>query len=199
MRTSVIILIMIIPLLGTISGWTVDSLKVHDELLKAGGLVDQCLYQEAITLYLRVLEDSSTNIDKKTKSRLYNNTGFCLFKLGDHERAMQYYQKALREDPSYTICLNNLAAVNMNMKKYLQALSFLKQAYKLDNSNIKVVFNLFVVHYYLKNKNEAARYLKEAFELNEEYTEERLRKKKISQADILKLKRYLNPDTRPSK
>gem|GEM_PF-1374172 len=188
-------LIMIIALLGSISGWTFESLRTQEDIQKAGALVEQNSFQEAITLYFRVLENSNTVLDTKMKSRLYNNIGFCFFKLEDYEQAIHYYQKALSEEPFYTICLNNLAAINMNMKKYPQALTFLKLAYELDKSNIKVVFNLFVVHYYLKNKNEAARYLKEAFQLNEEYTEERLRKKKINQADILKLKSYLSRDT----
>jgi hypothetical protein len=46
-------------------------------------------------------------------------------------------------------------------------------------------------HYYLDNRKEALAYIKEAFRLDEGYTEDRLKKKNLSQEDLDRLKKYI--------
>lgn len=157
---------------------------------QAGTLLDANNYTEAIFIYKKILE-RGPDLEGQMKSRLLNNLGYCHYKLNDLESALDYYRQALAVDEKYPTCLNNCAAVLMNQKKYDAALPSLLQAYQLDPKNIKVVFNLLVVHLNLKNKEESLRFVKEAFALDEHYTESRLKKNRIKDEDISKLKQYL--------
>lgn len=157
---------------------------------KAGMLIDENYYKKAILLYEEILKDNH-EIDSYKKSRIFNNIGYCYYKLNEVEKASNFYKKALDVDENFVVCLNNVAAVLMNQRKYKEALPRLTKAYQLDNCNIKVIFNLFVVNYYLKNKEDALNYIEEAFNVNENYTMKRLRKKNISTNDIKKLRKHL--------
>jgi tetratricopeptide (TPR) repeat protein len=168
---------------------TAGAQSVEDKCEKANILLDEDRFVEALSLYDEVLKTDYYLQDKK-KSRILNNTGFCLYKLNDLEKAVDSYKKALEIDPNYANCLNNLAVVMINQKKYKEAVPCLEQANRIEK-NIKIVFNLFAVYYYLDHRKEALVYLEEAFRLDEAYTEDRLKKKNISQRDIDRLKKYI--------
>lgn len=156
---------------------------------KAGVCIDESHFDQALLLYEGILT-SRDLLDENKVSRILNNMGFSHFKLGHFDLAIGFYQKALRLDPEYATCLNNLAAVLMNQKKYEDALPFLIRA-KTAQKDIKNTFNLFVTHYYLNNRRETLANLKEAFLLDEAYTEKRLKDKNISANEIDRLKKYL--------
>lgn len=157
---------------------------------KAGMLIDENQYKKAILLYEEIVKDNY-EIDSYKKSRIFNNFGYCYYKLNELKRALNFYKKALDVDENFVVCLNNIAAVLMNQKKYKEALSHLTKAYQLDNGNIKVIFNLFVVNYNLKNNEDALNYIEEAFNIDENYTIKRLKKKNISTNEIKRLRKYL--------
>lgn len=92
--------------------------------------------------------------------------------------------------PSLMPPFNNMAVAQMNQKKYKDALPYLERA-DLIQKNVKILFNLFAAHYYLDNRKEALAYIKEAFRLDEGYTEDRLKKKNLSQEDLDRLKKYI--------
>lgn len=162
---------------------------VEDKYAKACLLLDKNRFAEALVVYEEILKTDASLEDKK-KSRVFNNLGFCYYKLNDLEKARQYYGKALDLDRNYSVCLNNLAVVLMNQKKYEEALLYLDQAYGVEK-NIKIIFNLFVTHYYLDHRKEALAYIEEALRLDEAYTQDRLKKKNVSQRDIERLKKYV--------
>jgi tetratricopeptide (TPR) repeat protein len=162
----------------------------EDMVNKAGILIDKEKYDEALLTYSEILQKNS-EFEAIKLSRIYNNIGFCHFKLKDVDNAIYYYKKALELDSNYSTCFNNLGAVFMGQKKYEEALFLLKKSYYIEKTNIKVLFNLFVINYYLKNKKEAIFFIDEAFKIDENYTESRLRKKNISKSDIKKLRKYL--------
>lgn len=158
-----------------------------DKYEEAGRLVDNRRYAEAIAVYQELLS-SGEQLDDKLRSRILNNIGFCDFKLKRFKESADFYKRALTIAPSYQTCLNNLAALLMNEKKWNEALPYLLQANAVEK-NVKVVFNIFVVHYYLEHQKDALAYVQEAMSLDSAYTEARLKAKDISQADIDKLKK----------
>ena len=169
----------------------VISSKFFDEkYVKAGILVDNNHFKEALSLYNQILKDNS-EISNYEISRIFNNIGFCYYKLNDFKNALIFYKKALEIDNNYVICLNNIASVLMTQKEYNQASLYLAKAYQLDDMNIKVVFNLFVANYSLNKKENSLYYLKQALNIDEDYTIKRLRKNNIKAADIEKLRKYL--------
>lgn len=157
---------------------------------KAGISIDENHYKKALLLYEEILKDNH-QIASYKKSRIFNNIGYCYYKLNELKNALFYYKKALDVDENFVVCLNNVAAVLMNQRKYKEALPHLTKAYQSDNGNIKVIFNLFVVNYYLKNNEYALNYIEEAFNIDENYTIKRLRKKNISTNEIKRLRKYL--------
>jgi len=176
----VIFLSVIASLLGE------DPEKIH----KAGLLIDVNRFQEALAVYEEILRENTVS-DEYLKSKIFNNMGFCHYKLNHADQAVLYYKRALELNGDYAICLNNLAAIYMNQKKYQNALPYLQRAYELGKENIKVVFNLFVVSCYLDKTDDASFYIREAFRIDEQYTEDRLRNKSIGSRDIERLKRYV--------
>jgi len=162
----------------------------EDQYKKAGLLIDENKYEEAIILLQDILKKNE-ELGLQLKSRILNNIGYCYYKLNFIEKATSFYKMALEVDPQYTVCLNNYAVILMNQKKYKEALPYLDQAYLLGKNNIKVIFNLFVSHYFLGEEKEALYFLKEAFQLDEDYTENRLQKNHIDKKKIDQLKKYL--------
>jgi len=161
----------------------------EDKYSQAGLLLDVNRYAEALALYKEIL-NSEVPLEDKKRSRIFNNIGYCYFKLNDFEKAYEFYKNALDIDPNYPICLNNYAAVLMNQKKYEEALPYLARAYGIEK-NIKVIFNLFAAHYYLNHQKEALAFIEEALRLDEAYTEDRLKTKNIKQRDIDRLKKRI--------
>ena len=65
-------------------------------------------------LYLEILAINPNH------SSAYNNLGAICAKLGDHQRAMGCYKKAIKNNPKYIDALNNLGALFQSSKKYQQ-------------------------------------------------------------------------------
>lgn len=167
-----------------------SAYELEDKYDRANLLIDRHSYKRAISLFMEILKTNSV-LDNHKISRIYNNIGYCYYKLDDLESAQNYYLLALKIDHNYVVCLNNVAAVLMNKEKYKESLPYLNKAYELDKNNIKVIFNLFAVNYYLKNKSKAKFYIEKAFKVNENYTTKRLRKNNFSKSKIRKLREYL--------
>lgn len=154
---------------------------------KAAELIDHEEYQDALTIY-KHNEQLINGLPKVDQARIYNNMGYCAFRLEKPDRAAQYYQKALELNNEYVKCLNNMAALLMGQNRHKDAIVFLMRADAIDQKNIKVIFNLAVCFGYQKNEFEVLTYMKRAFELNEDYTCRRLKKRNISDNDIRELK-----------
>lgn len=168
-----------------------SAYELEDKYDKANLLIDKNNYKGAISLFVELLKTSSV-LDNHKISRIYNNIGYCYYKLDDFDNALDYYVLALKIDHNYVVCLNNVAAVLMNKEKYKESLPYLNKAYELSKKNIKVLINLFVVNYHMNNKRKAKFYIEKAFKVNENYTTERLRKNNFSKSKIRKLREYLD-------
>lgn len=163
-----------------------DLLKKYN---KAGILLDKKHYKEAIILYLEILKKKFEQ-DNYQISRIYNNIGYSYYKLNDQDKALNFYNEALKIDNNYVVCINNVAAILLNQKKYQEALSYLTKAYRLDCSKIKVCFNLFVAYVYLQNKEFAKYYLQKAIKIDRGYTIKRLKRNGFTNNQIKKIQNF---------
>lgn len=187
------LIIIFIPLLFLLSIflYSEDSLEViNKQLERASKLIDEKSYEKALERYENLKQWLFKFTLQKT-SRIYNNMGFCAYKMNNDDLAKFYYSKAISLDPNYVICLNNLASLHINNDCFREALIFLSRAFEKDNKNIKVLFNSFVCYLKLKNKEMTKIFIKKAFQLDNKYTIQRLRKNGLNNAQIKRLKREI--------
>lgn len=165
-----------------------NPLQTH--LANASKYIDREDYKKALALY-KGIEPSLTALSDTLQARIYNNMGFCAFKLGKFGEAATYYRYALERNNGYVICLNNMAVLLMGQKKFQDAIIYLKRADTIDAHNIKVLFNLTVCFGHLRNEREALSCLRRAFNLDEQYTYRRLKSRFVSDKEIRKLRDQL--------
>ena len=110
---------------------------LEDKYHEAGFLLDASRYSEALILYEEVLKEGAA-FDDNRKSRIFNSMGYCHYKLDDRDAAIDDYRQSLEIDPNYVLCLNNMAVVLMNQKRYKDALLYLQRA-DLIQKNIKIL------------------------------------------------------------
>jgi len=89
-------------------------------------LKDLGQYREAIT----VLEKGEAHDDERTD--IHNLMGFCHFKLKEHERAIECFQKVLRLDPGSAIDYANIASNYRDMGDKEKAVRYYQVALELD-------------------------------------------------------------------
>ena len=91
----------------------------------------QCLkvmgkYREA----LKVLEKAELLDNERTD--IFNLMGFCHFKLKEHEKAIECFQKVLELDPSSAIDYANIASNYRDMGKKETAITYYRLALEMD-------------------------------------------------------------------
>ena len=88
---------------GTGSVWSGEQHACIDG--HSAALTDQDFYTEAVALadegHFREALDLLTRIKKQEQSRVLNMVGYTTRKLGDVDRGLDYYQRALALDPNY--------------------------------------------------------------------------------------------------
>lgn len=164
--------------------------KSDEQYNKVAFLIDNNQYEQAIEIGKEILKNDQELGDFK-RSRLYNNIGYCYYKLDKFEEAYNFYLKALAIDNTYFLCLNNISAVLIKQKRYKEALPYLNKAHALDGRYVKVVFNLFVTYINLKNVEMAKHYLKMAFEIDRDYTLKRLKRNGFTGKQMMQIQKFL--------
>jgi len=166
---------------------------IKEQIQQAGNLIDHNRFELAKSIYQTILSKSEIKHQLNTLqlSRLYNNMGFCHYRLKEYDQAIETYLKALHLDPKYLLCLNNISAVLIKQEKYKEACKYLHEAYLLNDKSIKVIFNLFVAYANLNQKPQAGTFLKEAFQLDRQYTRTRLKKNNFTSKQIKRIENKL--------
>jgi ribosomal protein S12 methylthiotransferase accessory factor len=89
-------------------------------------LRDMNQYRQAITVLEKAKDYDSERTD------IHNLTGFCHFKLKEHEKAIECFREALRIDPTSAIDYANIASNYRDMDKKDQAIHYYELALELD-------------------------------------------------------------------
>ena len=105
----------------------------HEDVASICSYIAICLkdlgqYRQAIT----VLEKAEGCDNERTD--IYNLMGFCHFKLKEHEKSIECFQKVLRLDPSSAIDYANIASNYRDMGKKELAIRYYQLALQLDPS-----------------------------------------------------------------
>ena len=122
-------------------------------------------------------------IETNNAARLCNKIAYYIEDLADYEKAIIYYQKALRigektigkEHPDYAIHLNNLASVYYLQGRYDEAIEKYEEALRIDEKTIgkehpeyaKHLSNLANVYYLQGRYDEAIEKYEEALQIDE--------------------------------
>jgi ribosomal protein S12 methylthiotransferase accessory factor len=83
--------------------------------------------------------EAITNLEKaerydKERTDIYNLMGFCYFKLREHEKAIQCFQKVLQLEPGSAIDYANIASNYRDMGERESAIRYYRFALELDPS-----------------------------------------------------------------
>ena len=62
----------------------------------------------------------------------YNSLGAVLYKLGQYEEATKYYQKAIENDPNFSVSYFNLGLLKYELKQYEEAIKYYQKAIEND-------------------------------------------------------------------
>ncbi len=97
---------------------------------------DKSFYQDALKIYLSVIEKDQSNIE------LFEKVAFCYEKTGDLEKAFLYYQKADLIESERLWIVKKLAFCCKFLNKWDDALKYYLQAEKLDPQDMRVQANI---------------------------------------------------------
>ena len=95
-------------------------------------LFDKSFYQDALKIFLSVIEKDKSNIE------LFEKVAFCYEKTGDLESAYNYYQKADLIESERLWIIKKLAFCCKYLNRWVDALKYYKQAEKLDPEDMRV-------------------------------------------------------------
>ena len=121
------------------------------------------LFEEAIAEYLQALET------ERTSTRVNNNMGLCLVRLGRYAEAVEYYHAALElfpNDPRSVTIYGNLGFALAAQRKYDEAIEQYSRALELDPSNLMVHTNMAVALANQGRPDEAIQWCQRAIEID---------------------------------
>ncbi len=122
------------------------------------------MYREAIEAYSRGIRDIAI---------MYNKIGIAYHQLGELDRALEHYQKALQIDPNYAEAINNIGTVYYARKRYRQAIEYYQKALKLAPRSASIYSNLGTAYFARKKYKEAFEAYQKALEIDPEVFERR--------------------------
>jgi tetratricopeptide (TPR) repeat protein len=129
-----------------------DSAKISSEKM--------ILYQQAVDEY-----DAGLKIYDKD-AEVYYNLGVSYFSMGNVNKALEIYSKALQLRPAYTMALNNVGVIYFNAKKYDDALGYFLKAVRADSTFSDALGNVGAVYHNKGSYQQAIYYYEKAVRLN---------------------------------
>jgi len=125
------------------------------------------------TLYSRMKEwdkalgcfqQAISNIEYQTPHYAYHNMGLVYFYKGDYTSAIENYQKALKQAPSYVNVYYDLASAYIALNRFEDAVEVYKKAASLSPQSMQANFGLARLYIKMNKKQEAIDELKEIIE-----------------------------------
>ena len=108
---------------------------------------------------------------RNERSETYKRIANGAFGLGDYEKAVTYYSKAVKQRKDSAVLWNNRALSYMQLGLYETALNDLEWALKVNRSNIKALLNSAKCHAKLGNAEKLDEFISLALQLNPCYTD----------------------------
>jgi len=121
-------------------------------------------YQQAISFY-----DSALMMTSDDYPEAHLNKGLILRKIGEVEKAINAYGKAIEFDKNYIEAYYNLAIANQKLKRDNKAIKSYRRALQIDDSYIKAWYNLGVIYNRKDNLDSAALCYQKAIEYDPDY------------------------------
>ncbi|KUK37277.1 MAG: hypothetical protein PWP44_585 [Thermacetogenium sp.] len=135
---------------------------------RAEEMISNACYREAEICFDRALEAEPSN------GRALAGKGFCLYKLGDIEKALSYLLKASQASPKDKILPNNIAICYCHLNCYREALQYLEKAQNLGLVSEALLNNKGYCLTKLNRHAEACATFKSALEASQEESVELL-------------------------
>lgn len=107
---------------------------------------------------------------RNERAETYKRIANGAFGLGDYEKAITYYTKALEQRKDSALLWNNRALSYMRLALYETALGDLEWALKVNDSNIKALLNSAKCHSKLSNESKRDEFLQLARQRNPRFT-----------------------------
>lgn len=115
-------------------------------------LFDKGFYQDALKIFLSILEQDKSNIE------LFEKVAFCHEKTGDLKQAYAYYQKADLIESDRLWIIKKLAFCCKYLNRWEEALKYYKQAERLDPDDMRIQANIGQCLIHLEQYEEALDY-----------------------------------------
>lgn len=115
-----------------------EAAKLFHQILKNGLQTDH-IYRLAISAYLQsknfpvAMElNEAFILDYKLNSDDFSNAGYLYSQLGEHEKALEFYENSLKLNSSNTFSLNNKGYTLNVFEKYLEAIPLFDKVIEVD-------------------------------------------------------------------
>ncbi len=99
-------------------------------------LCRQLRFDEAVNQFNRAVRISAND----TRYVMYTNAGVCMTQKPDFEKAEDYFRKALKEKPTHSEALIQLAALKFKTEEFLQARAFLQRFLSRNKTSAGVLY-----------------------------------------------------------
>jgi tetratricopeptide (TPR) repeat protein len=111
------------------------------KIMLTNGLKDEIIYQLAISSYLQIknfkeakeVTDNFISLGKMTSDD-FSSAGLVYSRLGLHEKALEFYDKSLQENPDNKYSLNNKGYTLNLMSRYEEAIPFFDKAIEIETT-----------------------------------------------------------------
>ncbi|NNL91177.1 MAG: tetratricopeptide repeat protein [Saprospiraceae bacterium] len=162
-----------------------DDFRIHGASLNELAIIleSEGNQDEAIKLYLQIIELYENNDYHRGAITQFNNIGLLYQNMGDAENAVNYYRKTkrlarLHEDHyNEELAAGNISAGYINQSMFDSAAIYAKECLEISerfNYTRSVVYaNTLLAHIFLSKKEykDALKYAKNSFEINKKYSE----------------------------
>lgn len=124
---------------------------------------DENRFQETVTTLQKVL--LMTN-DPLLKADAHNNTGYALLRLGEYEKSIPEFKKALEFDPNYGFAKDNLGYALIKTNQLEEGKAWVDRALQTDNNDHAYSYRNLALYYWSQtNIDLAHQNFKKAFDL----------------------------------
>ncbi|MBN1969206.1 MAG: tetratricopeptide repeat protein [Candidatus Delongbacteria bacterium] len=114
--------------------------------------MDMDEYEEAEQINLDILKKMANRIDDNTTGKIYNNLGWCRYKVGDYEKSIEYNKQAYEYRKKTKLGSNVASSSLINLGNVYLELDSMEQAYKCYTKAITLLDTLYSLDSYINRR-----------------------------------------------